>query len=70
MDAQTLNRALAGMASRIAPTPPANLEQNVWREIRARKVPPAPESIWDALTAMLMRPAWYRRLPRSPCSYP
>ena len=48
-----LDKLLKEYASRATPSPPGNLEEAVWREIRLRHERPPPRSLFDRLAACL-----------------
>jgi hypothetical protein len=50
-----LDKLLKQYASRSMPSPPQNLEDVVWREIRLRRQLPLPSSVFDRLAAFLWR---------------
>jgi hypothetical protein len=56
MNSYNLQDALNQSAAGHVPELPTNFEQNVWREIRSRKM--GRESIWDAFIATCLRPTW------------
>lgn len=59
MNRNDLNEALKRLSENRIPTPPANMSQNVWREIRARRsLQPAREGFFEGCVNALLRPRW------------
>jgi hypothetical protein len=58
MNSDDLEKALLRLAAQRKPVPPANLEQNIWREIHRLKSGLGRESFWNTLAEMLLRPEW------------
>lgn len=59
MNRNDLNEALKRLSQKQIPTPPANLAQNVWREIRTRRsLLPVREGFFEGWVNALLRPRW------------
>ena len=59
MNRNDLNEALKRLSENQVPTPPANISQNVWREIRARRDSrPTREGFFEDCVNALLRPRW------------
>jgi len=59
MNRNDLNEALKQISEHRVPTPPANISQNVWREIRLRRGPmPTREGFFEGCVNALLRPRW------------
>ncbi len=58
MNKHDLENALKRLAAQPTPQLSADFEQGVWREIRSRTKALAPESFWDMLNAVFLRPRW------------
>jgi hypothetical protein len=59
MNGNDLNEALKRISGNPIPTPPANMSQNVWREIRLRRGSlPTREGFFESCVNALLRPRW------------